>query len=104
MTRHHEQTPPTPHDSVRARPSLSLCANQVSSIAHAVCFGFTHLSSFLHVAVHALLQFLGSGCIVATAYWFLANKYLTVVSPHRCRERVGCYGQVWDSPCSRPRT
>ncbi len=58
---------------------------QVSSIAHAVCFGFTHLSSFLHVAVHALLQFLGSGCIVATTYWFLANKYLTVVSPHRYR-------------------
>ena len=68
-------------------------ANQVSSIAHAVCFGFTHLSSFLHVAVHALLQFLGSGCIVATAYWFLANKYLTVVSPHRCRKRAACLGQ-----------
>ena len=56
---------------------------QVSSIAHAVCFGFSQFSSFLHVVIHALLQFVGSGCIIATLFWYLENKYLTVHSPHR---------------------
>ncbi len=63
-----------------------MCGNvavQVSSVAHGVGFGVTHFSTFVRLIVHALLQFLGGGCIVASAFWYIANTYMRVHSPHR---------------------
>jgi len=51
----------------------------LASLAFSISFGVMNWTHFIRVvAGSVLIEFLGAGCVIATAMWWYANKYLNV--------------------------
>ena len=57
--------------------------------SYGVAFKLTAFSAYVHLVVHNLLQFLGGGVLIASACWFIANRYMRVSQvPHSVEQEV----------------
>lgn len=60
----------------------------VATLAYAIAFQWTHLTDIAWLFVRVLLASLGGGAILATTFWWCANKYLKVQSAHSVDQSI----------------
>jgi hypothetical protein len=101
LTQHRKQTKNT---WARDDPAfvLAICGFLlVAAVAYGVAYGVTSPLTYMWLAFHVLLHFIGAGLLVATACWAVANKYLrsAVPLPHSVEQQVE-WLYAWDIHCN----